>query len=184
MQAAGLDTGESAAKIAHWQRTQEDFLRQTGLKRQAEREQISSAVAKLSERDIIELTPKTEDLLSKKPFTGISQYAGKLSDRAVRKWYKYHDEQISDMIDRSKPLEDQARQACELRNQHRTQARDLMRDQESRKRLDGTEPNRSFEELVADKVKRKGLTRQQAYEDILQTATKTRKSVNKSLGLE
>lgn len=184
MDAAGLDTGEAAAKVARWQKTQRDFIAQTGLKRQYDREQISSAVAKLSERGIIKLTPKAEDRLSQMPFSEVSQYAGKLSDRAVRKWYKYHDEQIPSLIDRSLSVEEQARQACDLRNQHRTQARDLMRDQEARKRLDETDPNRSFEELVADKMQRKGLTREQAYEDILKTATKTRKSVNRKFGLE
>lgn len=39
MQAAGLDAAESAAKIRLWQERQKDFLRQTELKRQAEREQ-------------------------------------------------------------------------------------------------------------------------------------------------
>lgn len=41
MQAAGLDTNESAAKIRSWQERQKDFLKQTGLKRQAERERIA-----------------------------------------------------------------------------------------------------------------------------------------------
>ncbi len=40
MQAAGLDTAQSAGKIKLWQDTQKDFIRQTGLKRQAEREQV------------------------------------------------------------------------------------------------------------------------------------------------
>lgn len=38
MQAAGLDTAESAAKISQWQGTMRDFLGQTGLKRQSDRE--------------------------------------------------------------------------------------------------------------------------------------------------
>ena len=42
MKAAGLDTTESAAKIAKWQGVQNDFISQTGLKRQAEREHIFS----------------------------------------------------------------------------------------------------------------------------------------------
>lgn len=56
MNAAGLDTGESAAKIAQWQRAQADFLKQTGLKRQIDRERISAAtgVAKAVKSDIIE----------------------------------------------------------------------------------------------------------------------------------
>lgn len=41
MKAAGLDISESAAKIAKWQAAQKDFIRQTGLKRQAEREQVA-----------------------------------------------------------------------------------------------------------------------------------------------
>lgn len=41
MQAAGLDTYESSAKIAQWQARQRDFLLQTGFKRQSGREQIA-----------------------------------------------------------------------------------------------------------------------------------------------
>ena len=41
MKAAGQDTTESAVKIAQWQATQKDFLAQTGLKRQRDREQIA-----------------------------------------------------------------------------------------------------------------------------------------------
>ncbi len=41
MDAAGLDTYESAAKIKQWQDVQKDFGRQTGLKRQGAREQIA-----------------------------------------------------------------------------------------------------------------------------------------------
>lgn len=40
MDVAAQDTGEAAAKLAKWQQAQKDFLRQTGLKRQGEREQI------------------------------------------------------------------------------------------------------------------------------------------------
>lgn len=40
MKAAGLDTAESAAKLKKWQDTQRDFLRQTGLKRQYDRERV------------------------------------------------------------------------------------------------------------------------------------------------
>lgn len=40
MQAAGLDTYESAAKIKKWQDIQKDFIKQTKLKRQYERERV------------------------------------------------------------------------------------------------------------------------------------------------
>lgn len=42
MQAAGLNTGESAGKLKHWQTVQKDFLSQTGLKRQIGREQVAT----------------------------------------------------------------------------------------------------------------------------------------------
>jgi hypothetical protein len=41
MEAAGLPTEEAAAKISKWQSIQKDFINQTGLKRQIEREQIA-----------------------------------------------------------------------------------------------------------------------------------------------
>ena len=42
MAAAGLDTGEAAAKISLWQKEQRGFIAQTGLKRQYDREQAGS----------------------------------------------------------------------------------------------------------------------------------------------
>lgn len=41
MNAAGLSTDGAAAKITQWQNTQKDFLKQTGLKQQIDREQIA-----------------------------------------------------------------------------------------------------------------------------------------------
>lgn len=41
MNAAEQDTAESASKIAYWQGKQKDFIKQTGLKRQNDREQIA-----------------------------------------------------------------------------------------------------------------------------------------------
>lgn len=46
MAAAGESTEEAAAKVAQWQGRQRDFVKQTGLKRQYDREQIVSAGAK------------------------------------------------------------------------------------------------------------------------------------------
>lgn len=40
MEAAGFSTDEAAAKISQWQNIQKDFLQQTGLKHQTDREQI------------------------------------------------------------------------------------------------------------------------------------------------
>lgn len=107
-----------------------------------------------------------------------------LSNLDARKWYLAHDEKIPDLIDKSGSIEKQARQAFELRNSFRTITRDMMKDQETRKELDKSDPNKTFEELLESKMRRKGLTREEAIADILRTATKTRSSVNKKLGLE
>ena len=109
---------------------------------------------------------------------------GTLSNEDARKWYLAEDEKIPDQIDRTKSEEEQARQAFELRNKNRTIARELMADQETRKQLDETAPNKTFEELIADKMRRKGMTREQAIADILKTATKTNREINRKLGLE
>lgn len=122
--------------------------------------------------------------LTNKDFGDIIGLKGKLSSRDVRQWYVTHDKMIPDLIDRTKSIEEQARQAFELRNMFRTQARDLMIDQKARKQLDKTDPNRSFEELIDSKMRRKNMTREEAIDDILSTATKTRASVNKKFGLE
>ena len=56
--------------------------------------------------------------------------------------------------------------------------------QKARKELDLNDPNKTFEQLIEQKMQRKGLNRDEAMKDILETATKTRKSVNRMLGLE
>lgn len=122
--------------------------------------------------------------LTNADYSDILFMKGKMSDVEVRKWYLAHDKNIPNLIDKSLSMEQQAKQACELRNKFRTQARNLMADQEKRRELDITDPNKTFEEHITSKMERKNMTREQAVEDVLKTATKTRKSVNKKLGLE
>ena len=117
-------------------------------------------------------------------FSEMGGLVGKLGDKETRVWYKSHDEKLPDLIDRTKPLEEQAKQACKLRNENRTNARNLMADQEKRRELDESQPNKTFEELIDSKMKRKNMTYEEALEDIVKTSTKTNKEVNKSLGLE
>ena len=145
---------------------------------------LTEILANAKSRDIIVLTADMKTVIAEKPFSQIQQLSGKLSDRAVRKWYLAQDGKIPDEIDKTQSIEAQARMACELRNRNRTWARDLMHDQEKRRQMDITDPNRSFEELIERKMQRKGLTRDEAVADVLNTATKTRKSVNIALGLE
>ena len=42
MEAAGQPTGEAASKLARWQNVQKDFIKQTGLKRQYDREKVKN----------------------------------------------------------------------------------------------------------------------------------------------
>ena len=59
----------------------------------------------------------------------------------------------------------------------------MMADEETRKKLDEERPNKTFEELIESKMKRKGMTREEAIQDILETATKSNANVDKELGL-
>ena len=91
---------------------------------------------------------------------------------------------IPDSIDVTLPMEKRAYLAFEARNNIRKEARDLMADEKARQKLDSERPNKTFEELIESKMKRKGMTREEAIEDIYKTATKTNESVNKELGIE
>lgn len=124
------------------------------------------------------------DSVEKSADFDIMQMKGKLSDVEARKWYIEQNNKIPTLIDRTKTLEEQARQACDMRNNNRTIARDLMKDQNKRKALDISDPTIPFEELVQKKMSAKGISYEEAIADIVQTATKTRRSVNKALGLE
>lgn len=99
-----------------------------------------------------------QDRINKMEFSEMGGLVGKLGDKETRLWYKTHDEKIPGMIDRTLPVEEQAKQACRLRNENRTNARDLMRDQVTRRKLDEEQPNKAFEELIESKMERKGMT--------------------------
>lgn len=107
-----------------------------------------------------------------------------LSNKRAREWYLEHDARIPDLIDRNASIEDQARQAFNLRNLYREITRDLMKDQAAREELDKSNPNWTFEGLIAYKMENKKLTREKAIEDILKTATKTNAEVNAKFGLK
>lgn len=184
MQAAGLDSSEASAKITEWNRRQKDFLEQTGLKADGMRVAVGkNSYTSIEKRGIIKLTPANEDVLKEKDFSELSSYVGKLSDRAVRKWYKHHDEHILDLIDKTKSVKEQAMQACELRITYRKQARDLMRNQKARKELDEKYPSKTFKELVEHKKLKYGLSEEEAYRDILRSCGTTNKEFDKKAGV-
>ncbi len=116
-------------------------------------------------------------------YDDIKHLNGSLSDKVTRQWYVLHDKKIPDMIDRNQSIDDQARQAHSLRNHFRTNARYLMLNQDERKWLDKSHPNLTFEEQVDKKMSDKGMTRDEAIQDILKTASKSNKKVNEKFKL-
>lgn len=107
----------------------------------------------------------------------------KLSNAEVRKKYIEEVSKIKENIDASSTIEEQAKLAFEARNRIRSEARKMMADEDTRKKLEEERPNKSFEELVTSKMERKGMTREEAIQDVYKTATKTNANVNKELGL-
>ncbi len=117
----------------------------------------------------------------------LSQYVGagiiKTDNQSIREWYFANVSDIPNQIDKSLSFEQQVRQAYELRNQYKHQAREAMSDVETAKALEEKRPAPSFEELIESKMRRKNMTRDEALEDILKTASKTNADVNKEFGL-
>lgn len=115
--------------------------------------------------------------------TGINNGNIKLDNKTVRHLYVKRVKDIPNEIDRSKPLEQQARQAFDLRNKYKHNARIAMSDKEMVKLLEEKRPVPSFEHLLEDKMLRKGLSREEALQDIILTSSKTNADVNKEFGL-
>ena len=108
---------------------------------------------------------------------------GTLSNADARRWYLEQEAKIPDLIDDSLPIEQQARQAFDLRNQYRTQARELMLDQQLAESLFRTDPNLTWDQIIQKQVA-KGLSGDDIYREILESSQRSRTSVNQSLGLE
>ncbi len=142
--------------------------------------------------DVAGVTSKADDVTSPgnvpKDTLDVPNVSGKggkhsLSNVEARKWYLEQEAKIPDMIDKSLPLEEQAKQAFNLRNQFRTLARELMADRATAESLYKTDPNLTWEEIVR-KQREKGLKGDDIYKAIIESSQRSRKSVNKSLGLE
>ena len=173
---------KSAVKLKAAEQQLKDFCKATNQQRDKFREQVLG-FDKIQAQKAVWTEKKIENefksdygevvfnALTKKERYDIIKNKERLSNFSARKWYLSHDEKIPDLIDKTRSIEEQAHQACELRNAFRTITRDMMNDIEERKELDERYPNKTFEELLQDKMKRKGLTKAEAIEDILKTAT-------------
>ncbi|MDD6644083.1 MAG: hypothetical protein PUF80_07665, partial [Firmicutes bacterium] len=154
------------------------------LERRSKQEQLpSTGVAKADNDGIINSATSYQKAERTLPYSSSQTSAEKKDNKSVREWYIEQASKIPALIDETLPAEEQAKQAFEARNKIRTEARKMMVDEETRKKLDKERPNKTFEELVESKMKRKGMTREEAILDILKTATKTNSDVNKELGV-
>ncbi|HMM31622.1 MAG TPA: minor capsid protein [Clostridia bacterium] len=121
--------------------------------------------------------------LSKKSYAQLSMLNGKLGNKEVRVWYKAQDEGILGRINENMLIESQARQAHSLRNQYRQQARDLMKDRKLAEELDRDHPNLPFEDYLK-KYMARGMSRDDACKEIIQSSTRTNKDADRAAGLE
>lgn len=183
-------------KLEEWQDVQKKFVKANGdvLKRRYENEAIHGigpidnadtrkAVEDMRREVALErqrLSKNSEKILTNSSKSGTIR----ADNTTVRKWYLDQVSKIAESVDTTLPIAERARLAFEARNRIRTEARDMMADQETRRMLDKEHPNKTFEELVESKMKRKGMTREEAIQDIFNTATKTNADINKELGLE
>lgn len=122
--------------------------------------------------------------LTSADYDDIVDLKGKVSDRASRQWYVWHCDGIPEQIDKTLPLEQQARQAFELRNLYKFQARELMVNQIERKDLDKNEEIKSFEEHLRGVMADRRCGQDEALRHIIESAPVTRQSVNERLGVE
>ena len=107
----------------------------------------------------------------------------KLSNVEARRWYLEQETKIPDIIDKNLPMEEQAKKAFELRNQYRTQAREMMEDRQLAELLHKTEPNVTWEQIVQKQID-KGLVGDEIFKGIIESSQHSRKSVNDLLGLD
>ena len=117
----------------------------------------------------------------------ISKYIGKkivdTDNQSIREWYVANVSDIPNQINKSKSFEEQVKQAFDLRNKYKHEARIAMSDKETVEMLERKRPAPTFEQLLQSKMKRKNMTKEDALKDILKTASKTNEDVNKEFGL-
>ena len=104
-------------------------------------------------------------------------------NRAVRSEYYDTVSNISSEYDPNRDLEEQAYEKFLERNKAKLLARGEMTDLSEVDFLNSRFPVPEFEELIESKMKRKGLTRDEALMDIIKTASKTNPLFNGKFGI-
>lgn len=103
----------------------------------------------------------------------LSLEPGTLSNVDARKWYLEQEAKIPDLIDDSLPLEQQARQVFDLRNQYRMQDRELMSDRQLAESLYASDSNLTWEQIIQKQID-KGLSGDDIYKAIIESSQHTR----------
>lgn len=151
------------------------FCAENGFRRDYERERVYNNILK---------SHKNNDIIIKK---NLSKYIGKeitqADNQSVREWYYANVNNIPNLIDMNQPFTEQVKTAFNLRNEYKRKARIAMYDKKTAGFLEKKKPVPEFEDLLSDKMRRKSLSREEALEDILKTASKTNDDVNKEFGL-
>lgn len=110
-----------------------------------------------------------------------------LSDVEARKFYLEGERQIGNLNGYLKQqllsAQDRALELIDTRNSLRTKTRDLMADQERANLLKFTDPNLTAEQLV-EKAQAKGLAGDEVWEYLSESSSRSRASVNQSLGVK
>jgi hypothetical protein len=107
-----------------------------------------------------------------------------LSNTAAREWYLSQESKIVGLLDKTKSLEEQAKQASGLRNAFRTKARELMSDTEEAARLMRDEQNMSWDKVVAKYSEGGKYSGDKLWNRIIEATQRSRASVNESLGVK
>jgi len=105
------------------------------------------------------------------------------NEEFVRDWYTEQVDRILLRLDKRKPLEHQARQASELRNTIRTQARQMMSDGSKVNNLNETRPHLTWEQVI-NKYSKSGFSGDTLWKEIIEASIRSNPEVNKKLGAE
>lgn len=93
------------------------------------------------------------------------------------------DERERELREKGMTLEEIARRLCKLRSDLRSWTRTLMSDRREAARLDTEDPNPTFDELLT-KWERRDIMGDERYKRIIESAKKSRGSVNDMFGLD
>ena len=107
----------------------------------------------------------------------------KTDNQSIREWYVANVEAIPEWVAGIEPLRAKAKAAFYMRNWLKQTARRAMEDTETAGLLEKYRPVPQFDDLLKKKMREKGMTRKEALEDILETASKTNRNVNEEFGI-